>query len=407
MPWVLENQPTNQFSSFDQPNRTHGGPDWFVDVPSAVTALRWYRDGPNRSSPDNIKLWRVGDQFPMVVKSPVIDDFTTGWQVTPLEVPIQIQAGVSYTVSTDTNSAGGHGSRNLSPLAAPPTGIHYSYDGRRNTATGTFGFPPQVSSQNHFTFDAFIEAGDPPYPGYGGIATSDISAELARWLTPGGDLYAGSALELIYGQANGANTNAQAAHQTAQEVQTSLATHMGVWTAALAAKLDTAADTVGAWLTTEAEWYKKLVHDTADPVAAFLDKLGTYTGVGLFDLLAELIRWANGVYDRPQLADTDDWELLDETDFADNLLWPVEADIYRVTLSAFDPAGTSETVGTETRHGYLGKWCPFNVQFSSEWHYFNTASADLYVGGRMPGLGLILYRPGAGHVQAWRRKEAV
>lgn len=265
---------------------------------------------------------------------------------------------------------------------------------------------PNASSttiQRYDGLDVEFEAHVVPGSGY---TLTEISDELARWLTTGGDKYPESDLPAIKGQAEGANTNAENAWTTAQQVQTDLGDFRDEWPGTLATALQGGLTTIGDWLSTESDWYKKLVHDTAPGAASLVDKVGDFTGITVFNYLADLIRWANGVNQQPQLADTTDWELLDETDFTDNLLWPVEADVYRVTLSSFDPAGTSEPVGTETRHAYLGKWCPFNVQFSSEWHYFNTESADLYLGGRMPGLGLILYRPGAGHVQAWRRTEA-
>lgn len=255
-------------------------------------------------------------------------------------------------------------------------------------------------------FDTVDVTFDPDNVPGAGFTLTEISDELARWLTTGGDKYAESDLPAIKGQAEGANTNAENAWTTAQQVQTDLGDFRDEWPGTLATALQGGLTTIGDWLSTESDWYKKLVHDTAPGAASLVDKVGDFTGITVFNYLADLIRWANGVNQQPQLADTTDWELLDETDFTDSLLWPVEADVYRVTLSSFDPAGTSEPVGTETRHAYLGKWCPFNVQFSSEWHYFNTESADLYLGGRMPGLGLILYRPGAGHVQAWRRAEA-
>lgn len=234
----------------------------------------------------------------------------------------------------------------------------------------------------------------------------DVEGELARWLREDGDHYDEGVLKLAYGQAAGANEKAEANGTAIATLQTDLTT--------LGTRLSQAwADTIGSntegipgFLTAWDDFYTQFVDITAPAVADLVEAIGDFTGITVLGYLAKLIRFANGIDAPPQLAAGSNWELVDETDFVDNLLWPVEADLYRVTLSAFDPAGTSEPVGTETRHAYLGKWCPFNVQFSSEWHYFNTENADLYLGGRMPGLGLILYRPGAGHVQAWRRVEA-
>jgi hypothetical protein len=233
------------------------------------------------------------------------------------------------------------------------------------------------------------------------VIAENVEAELARWLREDGDHYEESRLPFIAGQAAGANEAAQANTTAITALQTDTTTLLTRLSQAWADTIGSNTEGIPGFLTQWDAFYTQFVDITAPAVADLVEAIGTFTGISVFSYLAALIRFANGIDAPPQLA-----ELVDETDFVDNLLWPVEADVYRVTLSTFDPAGTAEPVGTETRHAYLGKWCPFNVQFSSEWHYFNTPSADLYSGGRMPGLGLILYRPGAGHVQAWRRTEA-
>lgn len=390
--WALANQADSYWGGWDANNAVHGGPTVRVTTPSQITALRFWRDDAGSATPDTIGVFRVSDQVMVGSQSPVLDDFNAGWQVTPLDVPIDIQDGVDYFAAAHWPNGGGHGvSPNGGTLSALPSGYILTTDNRREITSSSFVYPTNSIPDYIFAVDMFVEFGPPPHPAYAGLNAGDIYNELYKWLSASGSEYPGSPLDLIQ-QASSGNSG-------------KLDTLLGRLTASLAAKLDAGMDTIGSWLSTEADWYTTLVGQTAPKVADLVDWFGTYTGTPVFTYLADLIRWANGVYDRPQLADTTDWELLDETDFTDNLLWPVEADVYRVTLTSFDPAGTSEPVGTETRHGYLGKWCPFNVQFSSEWHYFNTESADLSLNGRMPGLGLILYRPGTGHVQAWRRAE--
>jgi hypothetical protein len=372
--------------------------------------LGWYRADADPDKPNSLGLWSNNFQGAYVITSTVSDNGSVGWQWTTLSSPIQIFAGQTYIVSEHVPNGVTLSFTGGSPaLPAETTSLKSELPNAVGITNVNHVYPiNSLGSTNLYWIDVEFETLSPDTvdPNTAGAI---LDQKLAAWFSTNDNTHTAELPYQTYLRAGDAETAAEAAqnaHATAQQVQTDLGQFRDEWPGTLATSLQAGLNTIAGWLNTEADWYRKLVHDTADPAAAFLDRLGTYTGVGLFDLLAELIRWSNGVYDRPQLADTDDWELLDETDFTDNLLWPVEADVYRVTLSAFDPAGTSETVGTETRHGYLGKWCPFNVQFSSEWHYFNTASADLYVGGRMPGLGLILYRPGAGHVQAWRRKEA-
>lgn len=392
--WVLSNVPDSYWHVHDAPNQTNGGPTFRVNPPAFCTALRWWRDGVGRGSPTIIGLWRVSDQFELAHVTPVTDDFNVGWQVSQLEHPVQLVGATDYLVAAFFPSDGGLGSSN-SGEALPggnPTDIQITGQLRHYDDGAPYVYPANTISNYRQALDALIEfSSEVPDPNAPTTVTT-LQDSLYSWLHPLGEHFSGSGVD-----------------QTLQQTQANhndLATLLGRLTTTLTGKLDAGMDTIASWLSAESDWYQKLVNGTAPWMANLTDSIGTFTGFTVFNYLAELIRWANGVNQQPQLADTTDWELLDETDFTDNLLWPVEADVYRVTLSSFDPAGTSEPVGTETRHAYLGKWCPFNVQFSSEWHYFNTESADLYLGGRMPGLGLVLYRPGAGHVQAWRRAEA-
>jgi hypothetical protein len=372
-----------------------------------ITHLRYFHRVSTDVPPTHLRLYPVGDtlSFPGLIEEVALPNpgTATGWFEVALTAPIDVTIGETYLVVAHATSLWHLAFQNFNrnyPWTLVQSLTDYAL--ASEVALTSAG---QVASYGQFVVRG-VDVVFEPVP-FGDFTLAELEQEFEKWLTELGSRYPDSVLPNIYGQATGANENAQNAHVTAQQVQTDLGQFRDEWPGTLAASLQTGLNTIADWLNTEADWYQSLVEDTAPAVADLVESVGTYAGVPVLTYLADLIRWANGVYDRPQLADTDEWELLDETDFTNNLLWPVEADVYRVTLSAFDPAGTSEPVGTETRHGYLGKWCPFNVQFSSEWHYFNTSSADLYVGGRMPGLGLILYRPGAGHVQAWRRKEAV
>lgn len=392
--WALENAFPGGISNWDADNTTDTGPRIVPASAGFVTAIRYWRDGTTRSAPDQCAVFN--DTLGSIVAGPLTptDDGTVGWQVTQLPEPVAFSANNQLRAAFHWNSGGGHGYRTTSGSAPKgPPGIALTANFSFSVADSSIHYSGSGGSLlNVFALDLYVEWGPGGDASYPGLSQTDLDAAFERWLTTTGSRYDGNAIQL---QREVVDANNAGINGLLDRVPEAFATE---WA--------TVRDTIGAWLTTEADWYRKLVHDTAPGAASLLDKVGDYTGITVFAYLADLIRWANGINAPPQLADTTDWQLVDETDFTDNLLWPVEADVYRVTLSSFDPAGTSEPVGTETRHAYLGKWCPFNVQFSSEWHYFNTASADLSVGGRMPGLGLILYRPGAGHVQAWRRTEA-
>ena len=392
-------------TDFEETNETAWGQVYRLGGTARLSGIAWYRGSTGTPGPSSLSIWDNVSGVRLWRTDSPPDDGAVGWQQVDLtDTPFDFAIINSQPMVSAYGGSGVHrtyGSQGSAFVGEVPVNVSLQ-QGFRNNSIGDQR-PTTVHTGTIQGLDARFEI--IPLANQN-VISPNVEAELARWLREDGDHYDESAIKTILGQAAGANETVQSTeygnatiHQDTQDLLTR-------WSADLATKLNTAADTVGSWLTTEANWYRQLVHDSAGTVASLVEKIGEITDLTVFELLAELIRWANGVNQPPQLADTSDWQLVDETDFTDNLLWPVEADVYRVTLSSFDPAGTSEPVGTETRHAHLGKWCPFNVQFSSEWHYFNTASADLYVGDRMPGLGLILNRPGAGHVQAWRRTEA-
>lgn len=372
-----------------------------------VTGVRFYRPDTTFETPAAISLWRkTGASSATLIESFGLAPLgaNTGWFEYSLSTPEDVAVGDVLIPALSWTTT--HHKSYLSGAFAQPWTLYQRLDPAGWVSTvGLTG----STSLSTFIKDDFailpIDCAFEPVP-FGDFTLSELTDELQRWLTAGGDKYPDSIFpERATVQNDTYNEVAHPDHGLSA-IMASLTAGLETWTDGLAVKLGTA---LGADGRTLDQIYDGVENGRTEFAAGFADVLegiGEYTGTSILAYAAELIRWANGVNAPPQLAEGDDWELLDETDFTNNLLWPVEADLYRVTLSSFDPAGTSEPVGAETRHAFLGKWCPFNVQFSSEWHYFNTPSADLYLRGRMPGLGLILYRPGTGHVQAWRRKDA-
>jgi len=372
---------------------------------SRIDGVAWYRGDTGTPGPSSLSVWDAVSGARVWKTDSPPDDGTIGWQEVDLsDAPLDWLALNSQPM---VQAYGGTGtSQSYGPQSAEfhgevPANVNLQAF-RSNNSIGdqlpTTPFTGQAAG-----LDARIAI--IPLTG-ANVVAANVEAELARWLREDGDHYDEGVLKLAYGQAAGANEKAEANGTAITALQTDVTTLLARLSQAWADTIGSNTEGIPGFITQWDAFYTQFVDITAPAVADLVDAIGTFTGITVFSYLAALIRFANGIDAPPQLADTPDWELVDETDFVDNLLWPVEADVYRVTLSAFDPEGTSEPVGTETRHAYLAKWCPFNVQFSSEWHYFNTSSADLYRGGRMPGLGLILQHGGTGHVQAWRRVEA-
>jgi len=369
-----------------------------------VTGVAWYRSETARAPPETLSIWEKFTQVRRWQADSVPDDGTVGWQEVDLSSnPLYLEADANriYGVGAFSQTGGRFAAKEQLTGYVGQAPANVPLQSAQLTSNGGDVFPSSPATSRVYGLDWRIEPTQDA-----GAVTVDVDAQLASYLTSGGANYTGSPLADI-------KTTVENTFNDVEDASTGLAAIKADIQSLLDRLTEAWRDTVASntngipgFLTAWDAFYTQFVDITAPAVADLVDAIGTFTGISVFSYLAALIRFANGIDAPPQLADTTDWELVDETDFVDNLLWPVEADVYRITLSAFDPAGTSEPVGTEIRHAYLGKWCPFNVQFSSEWHYFNTASADLYRGGRMSGLGLILYRPGAGHVQAWRRVEA-
>ena len=370
-----------------------------------VTGIAWYRSLTGGDPPDALTIWDAVRRVCLFRTNDVPDSGSVGWQELDLsDAPVRL-GNYSYQtmVSCHTPAHAVVGRKevgNAYSQGAVGGNIPNQGAGFLNNA-GDF-YPSGLITDRVVGVDVRVET----QVATTGSTTEDLDATLASYLTTAGANYAGSPLADIHTVTEDTYNNTNDLLTAVVAQQSDLDVLLSRLTEDVAAKLTVFLNDYGIDARGFFDQITAQVQDVTDTQADIIIWFGEYTGIPVFAFLGNLLKFLNGTFSRPQLAEGPDWELLDETDFVDNLLWPVEADVYRVTISAFDPAGTSEPVGTETRHAYLGKWCPFNVQFSSEWHYFNTTSADLSLGGRMPGLGLILYRPGTGHVQAWRRTEA-
>lgn len=391
---MLANQPDAFWGGWDANNATHGGPTFRVTTPSAVTALRFWRDDAGSATPGTIGLFRVSDQALVGSQSPVLDDFNAGWQATPLSQPINIQDGVDYFAAAYWPNGGGHGiSGNGATLNALPSGFVLTTDNRREVAGAPFKYPTNSIPDYIFAVDAFVEFGPPPYPSYAGLNSGDIYNELYKWLSTSGSSFAGSALDLILQNTAGNSSK--------------IDTLLSRLTADVANKLTVFLDDYGVNARGFFDAITAKVDNVSLAQADLLERIGDYTGVSLFQYAADTIRWLNGGSAQQYRDPVTYYDPVDSIAFANNLEWPVQADLYTVDLDTFEPGGTSEPFGTQTRYGYLGKWSPLDVTYTAEWHYFNTPHARLEnVGHTLPGLALILYRPGGGTVTAWKLKEA-
>lgn len=377
---------------------------YFALAPWAkITGIAWYRASTNWDAPRSLSIWYRDLPVRLWKTTDVPDNGAVGWQEVDLtDTPLLGGGYFSRIGAGGWLDVGGHfaawGDHNTTLSSEAVASIPLQYALQRLNAGDVQ--PDSPGTARIYGYDLRVE---PTYAGQ--FAAGGSSSDVAAWLSADGANYAGSPLadvktvvENIY---NETQDEAHGLAKISGDLETLKTRLSQAWADLVAGNLEG----IPAFLVAWSDFHAQFVEETAPGVANLLEWLGEFTDITVFDYLAKLVRFANGIDAPPQLADSPDWELVDETDFVNSLLWPVEADVYRVVLSAFDPAGTGEAVGTQTRHGYLLKWAPANVEFIGEWHYANTVHADLSLGRRMPGLALIMNRPGAGHVQAWRRAE--
>lgn len=391
--WALGNYENAAWTSHDADNGTYSGCKQSPAANAWVTAVRYWRDGPLRSAPDAVGIWDWTAGAWLVSAMTPSDDGNTGWQVTQLPSPVAVVGGRSYTVCYHFGTGGGNGRlAYTSPFPKGPIGVTLLPHGSYSEANASLDFTAAGGNDSFLGgFDMYFEWGPGGDASYPSLSQTDLDAAFERWLTTGGSRYTGNAVQL---QREVVDANNEGINGLLASIPEAFSTE---WT--------TVRDTIGSWLTTEADWYKKLVHDTAPGAASLLDKVGDYTGITLFEYLAQLIRFANGLENAPLRDTSTDYDLVDSTPFDTNLAWDVPADVYTVEIDTFDPAGTSEPFGSFTRYGYLAKWSILDVDRAAEWHFFNTTKARLEVPhGTMPGLALIMYRPGTGTVTAWKLK---
>jgi hypothetical protein len=98
------------------------------------------------------------------------------------------------------------------------------------------------------------------------------------------------------------------------------------------------------------------------------------------------------------------WSLVDETDFTDDLAWPVAADLYVVSISNVPASVPDVDVAGVHWLPRLGWWAELNNQHAGERHFLDRQLSLLHDGRRrLEGLWLHCRTGTTGHVQAWQR----
>jgi hypothetical protein len=151
-------------------------------------------------------------------------------------------------------------------------------------------------------------------------------------------------------------------------LSTSLATHMGAWSADLAA-------TIQAWNDGLVDWFNKMGGLAGGPV-------GALSGRSAFP--------------------TELWTLADEKDWDTDLSWPVAADLYVFTVTTPPPGAAADSFAGVTWYHRLGSWTILDGDQAGARAFLEFSPQQLQDGGRrMPGLAFRTKNGTLGHVQAW------
>ncbi len=98
------------------------------------------------------------------------------------------------------------------------------------------------------------------------------------------------------------------------------------------------------------------------------------------------------------------WQLVDETDFQDDLAWTVPADLYVVSISTVPASVPDVEVAGVHWLPRLGWWAELNNQHAGERRFLDRQLSLLHDGRRrLAGLWLHCRTGTQGHVQAWQR----
>lgn len=368
-----------------------------------ITALGWRRDSVTGPGPTNLSLWNQGNQGRILSLDTPVDDGNPGWQWTPCE-PTPVIGFSAAVVGCHGPNGFVISERGATPPPFPAAGwgrsaavLNWRKTGSDDTLSGSSALSPI------FALDARISTSITP--DVSGATQTQVHTELARYLESTGDLYIGSPLadtKTVVEQNFNALSDPVSGLVAQQSQLNELLSRL---TADAAAKLTLFLDDYGINSRGFFDRVTAQLQDVTDAQADLIIWFGEFTGIPIFTYLGELLKFLNGLSKPPYRDPASFYDPVDSVAFTDNLEWHVQADLYTVDVVDFDPAGTSEPFGTLTRYGYLGKWSILDVDHASEWHFFNTPKARLeQLGYTMPGLALILNRPGSGTVTAWKLK---
>lgn len=375
-----------------------------VLVQGWATKMRWYRTDTNAARAINsMQLWHVPSGTKLAEANPAPDNGLAGWQEYVFPQSVQLFPNVNYSVAMHMPGSATTPNMSFTFPGSPGPGLVFVADqGHAYRQTNTPAVPTAFFSGQLIAVDVYFVEGDLPEPGQG-VTLSDMEALFDSYFRADNDNGHQTAIPwLTWGQASGANSNAQNAWLSAQAAQTAAEGN----TSAIA-NVSTAVEGIGGNVATllnrlSADLAQKL-NEMSDGLAGLLNDAASVLGGGWEAFVSQFTRASGGSgFGLPDsLAG---WTLVDETDFTEEIAWPVAADRYVVTFTETPPRTPGTPVAGVDWHPRLAWWCELNTGLATERHYLDFAGAILQSPtGRMFGLLLNGGKNTAGHIQAWTK----
>jgi hypothetical protein len=363
--------------------------------PAADMTLRsiwWFRWLTTDASPTRLVIYHASDSAIVLDVAVTADSSAIGWKSQNVADTV-LSGGVDYVVAVLWASGS---TTHISGWAtAPPSpGDGYTVVGARyaqpSTSTST---PPTTTST--WELAAVSVSSDPAGTGSGGTPATPGDAEVVSggwlssdpdvnqhqadglpWLTKlavddiatsvGSGLH--TAVTAIGTAVTAIGTAVTSTGTAVNGISTALATHMGAWSADLAA-------TIQAWNDGLVDWFNRMGGLAGGPV-------GALSGRTAFP--------------------SEGWTLADETDWDTDLAWPVAADLYVFTVTTPPPGAAADSFAGVTWYHRLGSWTTLDGDQAGARAFLEFSPQQLQDGGRrMPGLAFRTKNGTLGHVQAW------
>lgn len=375
-----------------------------VLVQGWATKIRWYRTDANAARAVNsIHLWHVPSGTKLAEGNPAPDNGLAGWQEYVLPQSVQLFPNVNYCVAVHMPGTSTTPNMAFTFPGSPGPGLVFVADeGHAYRQTNTPAVPTAFFAAQLIATDVYFVEGDIPEPGQG-VTLSDMEALFDSYFRADNDNGHQTAVPyLTWGQASGANSNAQNAWLSAQGAQTAAEGNASAITN-VSTQVESVGGNVSILLNRLSADLAQKLNDVSDGLAGLLNDAASVLGGGWNTFVNQMTRATGGSgFGGPD--PLQGWTQVDEIEFTNELAWPVAADLYRVSLDNVGSKPEADPVAGVHVAYRLGWWSPLDGGFFRERRYLDGPNADLVsTNGRMPGLVLFLNNGGHGFVAAWTK----